>query len=279
MISFFASESYIGRSYSRHQKELVTRNVSSRIRAEEMSEYLGAKLNPKEGFENDICIHVKPRDFSKVRDGDWVDILDGVDLVSKIKARPKVKAIAASRCSFEYFKKLLPNELVLIPSHHVNIDRVRRERTEASIGGFTGVPSPAGFELYRDIAERVKKVGFDFKTCWDYKTRQDAVDFYKSIDLFIYAEWIGGDSPFKIPTKMMNAGSFGVPAISISPTDLQGNEEIKGYFVRVNSLEELLPAVERFKDPAYYGEWVDKVLTKSEEYHISRIAELYRKLT
>ena len=278
MISFFAAESYVGHSYSKHQKELVTRNVSSRIRAEEMSAYLGAKLNPKEGFENDVCIHVKPKDFSKVRDGDWVDILDGTDLISKLKARPKVKAIAASTCGFEYFKKILPNELVLIPSHHVNQERIRRTRTEISIGGFTGVPSPAGFKLYEDIAEKMKGIGFDFKTCWDYKTRQDAVDFYKSIDLFIYAEWVGGDSPFKIPTKMMNAGSFGVPSVSISSTPLQGNKEIEGYYIRAFDVEDMLFKAVAFKDKEYHKAWADKVTKFSENYHIERIAELYRRL-
>jgi hypothetical protein len=279
MISFFASESYVGRSYSRNQKELVTRNVSSRIRAEEMSAYLGAKLNPKDGYDKDVCIHVKPRDFSKVRDGDWVDILDGSNLIYSLRSRPKVKVISASTCQYEYLKLILPNELVLIPSHHVNHDNVRRERTEICIGGYTGVPSPAGFALYEDIAKRIKPSGFDFKTCWDYKTRQDAVNFYKNIDVFIYAEWIGGDSPFKIPTKMMNAGSFGVPAISISEKDLQGNKEIEGYYTRINNVNMLPSVIGKFKDPVYYKEMSDRALKKSEDYHISKIAELYKKLT
>ena len=278
MISFFALPSYVGKSYSKHAPESTARRVSSRIRAEEMAEYLGAKLNPTEGFEKDVCIHVKPKDLSKVRDGDWVDVLDGVDLVGKLRHRPKVKVITAAQCQHEYLKGALPNETTLIPSHHLNQERVKRERREISVGGFTGVPSPEGFKLYAGIAEKMKEIGFDFKTCWDYKTRQDAVDFYKSIDLFIYAEWIGGDSPFKIPTKMMNAASFGVPSISISSTKLQGNKEIEDYYVRAFDIEDMLFKALAFKDMSYHKAWADKVAKFSENYHIEHISELYRKL-
>ena len=34
--------------------------VSSLIRGNQMAEYLGGKLNPTEGYENDVCIYVKP---------------------------------------------------------------------------------------------------------------------------------------------------------------------------------------------------------------------------
>ncbi len=82
MISIFALPSYIGRGYHAHVPLHATR-LSSRIRAEEMAAYLGAKLNPTEGFENDVCIYVKPRTFDQIRDGDWVDFLDGGKIIIK----------------------------------------------------------------------------------------------------------------------------------------------------------------------------------------------------
>lgn len=279
MISFFAIPSYIGTSYSKNQKDLLARRVSSRIRAEEMAEYLGAKLNPTEGFEDDVCIHVKPRNLTNVRDGDWLDFLDGGIFERWLRHRPGIKIIAASQHSYDYLNTVYPNEIVLIPSHHLNMERTRRERTKVSIGGFTGVSSPAGFKLYDDIAQRMKTVGFDFKTCWDYKTRQDAVDFYKSIDIFIYAEWVGGDGNFKIPTKMINAMSFGIPSVSVSSSKLQGNKEIEDHYIWVKDVDDMLDKVQAFKDESYHEAWANKIIKFSENYHIEKIAELYRKLT
>ena len=279
MISFFALPSYVGKSYSKRQKDLITRRVSSRIRAEEMSKYLGAKLNPTEGYENDACIHVKPKNLSSVRDGDWLDFLDGGSFEKDLKHRPGVKIIAASQHEQDYLKSVYPNEVTLIPSHHLNIERVRREREEINVGGYIGVSSIGAFKLYADLAERLKSIGFGFTTCFDFKTRQDAVDLYRNIDLFIYGEWVGGDGHFKIPTKMINAMSFGVPSISISPTPLQGNKEIEGYYVRANDIEDMLIKAKEFQNESYYKGWADKVVEFSENYHIEKVAELYRRLT
>jgi len=278
MINFFALPSYVGTSYSKHQPDLTTRRVSSRIRAEEISEYLGAKLNPTEGYENDVCIHVKPKDLSKVRPGDYLDFLDGGEFERELGSRPGIIIIAASRHSFEYLNSTYSNEVILIPSHHLNFERVRRERNEVNIGGYIGVSSPEAFKLYEGIATKLKDVGFNFSTCFDFKTRKDAVDFYKNIDVFVYAEWIGGDGDFKIPTKMINAMSFGVPSISISPQPLKGNKEIEGYYVRANNVEDMLEKIQEFKDEDYYRQWSDKIIEFSENYHIEKIAELYRKL-
>lgn len=279
MISFFAQPSYIGNSYSKNQKEKTTRRVSSRIRAEEMSEYLGAKLNPTSGYEDDVCIHVKPENLNNVKDGDWVDYLDGGRFERFLRHRPLVKIIAASQCSYDYLKNEYPNEVTLIPSHHLNIERSRRDRKEVTIGGYIGVSSLGAFKLYENIAERMKEVGFEFITCFDFKTRQDTIDFYKKIDLFIYAEWVGGDGIFKIPTKMINGMSFGIPSISISSHPLQGNREIEGHYVRADNVEEMLKEALKFKDEKYYDAWSKEVIDFSENYHISKIAELYRRLT
>lgn len=278
MISFFALPSYVGTSYSKHQKDLIARRVSSRIRAEEMAEFLGAKLNPTGGYEHDVCIHVKPKDLCAVSDGDYVDFLDGGCFERSLRKRPLVKIIAASQHSFEYLKTIYPNEIVLIPSHHLNQERIKRERKEISVGGYIGVSSPGAFKLYAELAEKLKAVGFDFKTCFDFKTRQDAVDLYKNIDIFIYAEWVGGDGHFKIPTKMINAMSFGVPSISISPSQLMGNKEIEGYYVWAKDVDDMLVKAQAFKDEGYHKAWADKVIKFSENYHISKIAELYKNL-
>lgn len=277
MISIFAVPSYVGKSYSRHAPESSARRLSSRIRGDEMAEYLGARLNPTSGYENDVCIHVKPRDFDKVRNGNWVDFLDSSrGYMAVLGNRPKVKVIAASQCSYDCLKENLTNEIVLIPSHHINQERIKRERNEISVGGYIGSPSPEAFKMYNEIEAALKKIGFDFVTCFDYKDRHDAVNLYKQVDLFIIGAWVGDDSPHKIPTKIINAASFGIPSIAYP---LRGYKEIEGNYVQARNISEMLVEVKKFKDKNYYNEWSNKVVEMAEKYHISKIADLYRKLT
>ena len=274
MISIFALPSYIGHSYAKNSPESA-RRLSSRIRGEEMAEYLGAKFNPTEGFENDVCIYVKPRDLSKIKDGSYVDFLDGEFRDYWFAKRPKIKIIAASQCSYEYFKKFT-NELFLIPSHHLNFDRLRRERKEIKVAGFIGVPSPEAFKKFDLIKEELKKIGIDFVVDFFHKTRQDAIDLYKKIDIFVHGDWDAYNHPHRIPTKIINAASFGIPSVAFP---LMGNKELEGYYLHAKNIEEMLERVEELKHQDTYEEWVNKILPMADNYHISKIAELYRQLT
>ena len=275
MISIFAAPSYIGHGYHAHVPLHATR-LSSRIRAEEMSAYLGAKFNPTKGFKDDVCIHVKPRTFDNIRNGDWVDFLDGdMGLEAQLRAHPKVKVITASQTSYEYLKNRLPNEIVLIPSHHLNMERARRERREISMAGYIGSPSVEAIQTYEEIAQQLKKVGYDFKTCFDYKERKDAMNLYKSIDLFVIG-FLDCNRPHIVPTKIVNAASFGIPTIA---KPILGYKELKGYYVPANNIEELLAEAKKFKDLKYYHHWAKEVSAMAEKYHIEKIAKLYRKLS
>ena len=55
--------------------------VSSMIRGDQIADYIGAKLNPSSGFEDDVCIYVKPHverppfDFKGKKS--YLDIVDG----------------------------------------------------------------------------------------------------------------------------------------------------------------------------------------------------------
>ncbi len=86
---------------------------------------------------------------------------------------------------------------------------------------------------------------------------------------------LGDPNPHKIPTKIINAASFGIPSIAYP---LRGYKEIEGYYVRASNMKELLTEVEKFKDKDYYKKWSGKVLKMSEKYHISEVAKLYKKL-
>ena len=275
MISIFALPAYIGHSYSKNSPESA-RRLSSRIRGEEMAEYLGAKFNPEESYDNDVKIYVKPRSLDYISDGSYVDFLDGEFRDYWLLKRPKIKVIAASQYSYDYFKSRLQNEIFLIPSHHLNNDRIKRDRKEIKVAGYIGAPSPEAFKRFDDIKEALKGIGIDLVTSFFFKTKQDALDLYKQIDIFIHGDWDSLDHPFRIPTKIVNAASFGIPSLAYP---MMGNKELEGYYLHAKNMKEMLMQVEKLKDPSFYNSVVKEIVPMSERYHISRIAELYQKLS
>ena len=277
MISIFARPSFIGNRFPRHTKDSSLLRISSAVRAEELASLIGARLNPTSGYEGDVIIHVKPRKLKLVRDGEYVDFLDGGKDLNSLKDRPGVKIIAASQSSYEYLKANFPNEIILIPSHHINFERLQHVRTSTNVlqCGYTGSPSPITFRLYKDIGKRLEAAGLAFKTCFDYKHRRDSVNFYQSIDVMVIGDFVGDDSVHKIPTKIINAASFGVPTVAYP---LQGYKEIEGFYVRATTKEELVAEVLRFRDTRYYNAFSQKVREMADRYHINNIAKLYEQL-
>jgi len=271
MISFFALDAYIGKSYSKHGPDSV-RRLSSRIRGEEVASYLGAKYNPTEGYENDVCIYVKPKNIDEVPDGQWVDLLDGTYLVHSLRRRPKVKVITASQYSYEFQKEHYPNEVVLIPHHHINVDRVKRTRKEIKVAGYIGVPSPDKYERFKEIESRLKDIGIEFVTEFLFKTRQDALDFYNKIDIFVFGDWDWFDHPHRIPTKIINAASFGIPSVAFP---CMANKELEGMYVPARNMDETIADVEKLKDEKFYQEMVDKIVPMTEGYHIENVSKRY----
>jgi hypothetical protein len=272
MISIFALDSYIGHSYSKNSPESV-RRLSSRIRGEEMAQYLGAKYNPSE--RDGVCIYVKPRNLDIIKDGDYVDFLDGEFRWEWFRKRPKIKIIAASLYSYEFFKTHLLNEVIFIPSHHLNVNREHRTRNEIRVCGYIGSPSPAVFKRFDEIKERLKEIGMDLVVSWFFRTKDDALDLYKQIDIFIMGDWDGYDHPFRIPTKIINAASFGIPSVGFP---MIGNKELEGYYIKANNMDETIMGVSLLKYKKTYNELVEKIIPMSENYHISKIANEYRKL-
>lgn len=110
MISFNARPSYWARG---HTREEYLHRLSTRVRGEDVVEYLGGKFN-KSREKDDVYIFVKPRHLGPVNDGDYVDVLDGVNVIPLLKEHPKVKVIAMSEVHYNYLKKELNNEITLI---------------------------------------------------------------------------------------------------------------------------------------------------------------------
>lgn len=275
MIAIFARPSYLGNLYPKHTAELNTHRLSSRIRGEEIAQYAGYKLN--EGVRGeDTFVWVKPTGFKHIQDGDYVDLLDGLigDREEMLKERPGINIIAASENSQKYLVDSgFPNKIVLIPHQHINIENKLRYRDKVVRCGYIGSPSPQAFKMYETIGEHLKKIGMEFITCFNYKTRQDAIDFYMSIDILVVGPW-NDTNPHKLPTKIINAASFGIPSIAYP---LPGYKEIDEYYHHADgSVEELFEAVNGLRKA--YTAHSDVALFMSKKYHISKIAKLYEQL-
>jgi len=272
MISFFYRHSFLGTQHRTNEVHIL--RLGSEIRGKQIADYLGAKHNPVSGFEKDVCIHVKPVNLSRVRDGDWVDIADGGRLWIALNDRPKINVITHSEYIYGYLKDKLVNKMVCIPQQHLNWENDLRDRDNVTTAGYIGSASNIAFKIYDEIKDRLAEIGLQFITCWDYKDRQDAVNFYKKIDLLVVGCW-KDNNLYKTATKMINAASFGIPSIAMR---LLGYKEFEGNYVPINNVDEIVEEAKKFKDADYYKGWADKGLKASEKYHICEIAKKYEEL-
>jgi len=263
-----------------NSSDLVIVRLSSEIRAKQIAEYIGGKYNPKSGYENDVCVYVKPGNLSRIRDTDYVDFSDGlyVGLIDMLKQRPKIRVLAHSTYLYKYLKERLPNEIIYLPQQHLNWERAKRDRKEVTTGGYIGSPSPISIKLNTEVKEALQKIGMDYLMWYNWRSREDAIDFYKKIDFLVIYGYGNSDeyNPCAQPTKMINAASFGVPSLANWQV---GYEEFEGYYTRFKTIEELVSEVQKLKDKDYYDKYVEKIIPKAEEYHISKTAERYKQLT
>lgn len=273
MISFFAKNTY---SLTDGESGDFLQRVSSRIRAEEISNYLGARLNPTDNYENDVCIYVKPHSLGHIKDGSYIDVLDNKYGVEQLKDRPGLKVIAMSASHYDELKKELANKITLIPHHHINIERSKRSRKKIEVCGYVGPPSAFHRHENEGIKSQLKQVGLKFEPLHHYQTRKDIINYYQKIDIQVIAYFNYYDkSPYRHPTKIINAASFGIPTIA---APILGYKEIKGYYVPIKNMRQLHGEAEKMKDKKYYNKWSEKVMVEAEKYHIEKIAELYKKL-
>ncbi len=136
--------------------------------------------------------------------------------------------------------------------------------------------SPLADQVYGEIKKRLAKVGIDFLTYYHFQNRQDVVDFYKRLDLQVIGNFgFSPDNPFRHPNKIINAASFGIPTITFP---MLGYQEFDSNYIPIRSIDELEAAVEKLKNKAYYGKFASKIAKAAEKYHISKIAEKYKKL-
>ena len=275
MISFFANPTRYGMTHSCRNNHLL--RGSSQTRGEQISAYLGAKLNPTE-YENDVCVYVKPASLKDIKDGAYIDIcVENKRLLLELPNRPKLNIIVLTKLAYDYLKSRgFKNKIVIIPCFSCNYERFVRDRKEVTTVGVIGSPDSFDYPT-EEFRERMKEIGLEFITYYKFRCREDCADFFKKID--IQVSWNKSrDSTkiFKDAVRLINAASYGIPTVAYPEYYLQAFE---GYYIRIKTIDQMVSEIKRLKDdPAYYKAWSDKLIPFGERYHISKIAELYKQL-
>jgi hypothetical protein len=267
-LSFFAKPARWNESRQRLEQG------SSIIRGEQIATYLGAKLNPAEGYENDVCIYVKPSIDTKFVKHSYIDILDVSSDTIVAFTKLRIPIILASLMAYEIFLEACKeNKFIFIPQHHCNYERFKRDRKEVITVGIVGYHASFMYPM-EEVKKRLKEVGMELLIENRALNRLDVVNFYKKIDLQIV--WVKNAWIAKNSMKLYNAASFGIPTVGLKQ---QNYKEFEGYYVPVGSMDEMIKELVKFKeDKKYYTEYSSRIIVKAEEYHISNIAKLYKEL-
>jgi len=260
------------------------KRLSSTVRGEQIAQAIGAKFNPKSGYQDDVCIYIKPvldenGDFKFEGKSSYLDICDNIKFVELVKKHLELSVIAASEWNYELLKRLLPNtKIVLIPQQHCNYERKKRVRKEITVVGAIGSWGILG-DLPADLESRLHERGMKFIEFSQFFTREDVIDFYMQIDVQIIwrpSKDYGRDILMN-SLKLQNSASFGIPTICY---DEPVFKEMDGCYIPVKTLDEFFGQLDKLRsNPDLYDQYSKKCLEKAEEFHIEKIGELYKSLT
>ena len=274
-----------------------TRSGSGKCRGAQICNYINANANPADGYENDVCIWVKrpPHDLKKIPKYSYIDIVDGEKLFPFIRENPNIGVIASSIFSKNFLDELraskqIDNEVVLIPHHHCNYERIKRPERKIKTVGFIG--HHCKYEsLPKTLEKDLADIGLEFKYNVNFETRMDVSNFLQTIDIHIcnrnFTEISKTDrilrknpmryAMLKNHLKLANSGSFGIPTVSYQETSFK--DEFDGCFVEALNPEDIIIQCKRLKeDSAYYNDIANKAMERAEQFHIENIAPLYYSL-
>jgi len=241
---------------------------SGEIRGRQMAEHFKARLNPPEwNYDFDIHIWVKqePADLS-LPGAHFLDVLDEHRRIPWLLEHPECGVIASSATGHEYLARVLGRDDVhLIPQHHVNAERVRRDRDEIKVAGVVGGPGAIQCDV-EELRRVLAALGLEFRWLRRFRNPSEIVDFYAGLDVQIV--WRKQDRPLKNPLKIINAASFGIPTVGHPEVAYR---EVEGYYWPVTDLGELPGVIERLRG----GFDAQRLADKAEEYHIENVAPLY----
>jgi glycosyltransferase involved in cell wall biosynthesis len=270
-----------------------TAGGASTIRGYQMAQYLGAKSNPKTGYEDDICVYVKKIYTKTYPKHAYLDILDAPEAITYAKNHPDLGIIADTQIAQKYIAGVLGRQdIVLIPHHHCNYERFVRPDREVKTVGIIGSKKAFQYPI-EEIRTKLAALGLellydgDYWPLYDNKPnhlgkdgREKVVNFYKKVDIQIawrLKAWSPSYEPLSRPLKLMNAGSFGIPTVAYPERSYV--DEWDGCFLPAADIQELIYLVNGLRENHFfYQQIAKKTLRRAEDYHISKIAKLYQDL-
>ncbi|KKL84833.1 hypothetical protein LCGC14_1960790 [marine sediment metagenome] len=213
----------------------------------------------------------------------YMDLIDDQNIVAIAKAFPTVRLIVLTDLMRDYLCDKVPNDIFVIPEHTCNFKQEIRDRKEVTTVGYVG--SSQCFDLDLDQIHAVlREIGLDFK--WlicetDNVTREDVVDFYKTIDIQVAFRLPDKDMRppvFRNPLKVFNAGSFKIPTVAfpeMSYTLCAGTN-----FLEAIDAPSLIDKCYQLKhDESLYNFYAERSYKWAQQFDVEKIARLYAKLS
>ena len=254
----------------------------------QVAKAIGAKINPKEGYENDLCIYAKVIPLVNIPKHAYMDVNDAPRALHWMQEHPEVGVIAVSEVQKEYLEKELGRkDIHLIPHHHCNYERFRRVDRPVEVVGIIGSQNAFQFPI-KEFRNRLKGLGLTLKYDENYwekygkspDPRKSVIDFYKTIDIQVAwrpTAWSPGYDPLRNPLKLSNAGSFGIPTIAYPEPSYM--REWAGSFIPAKTIEDVYHQLRELKtNPTLYKIMSERTMETAEKYHMDHIKQLYLKL-
>ncbi len=268
----------------------ITNNLwsSSRIRGEQLAKATGGVCNKLSIEYGSTIVLIKmwptnPEALGKFKNI-YADMVDSDGCLEEISKYPHVNIIAISALAKQYLECRVTNRVILIPEHHCNFENFIRTRKIVRVVGYVGSKASLDLDVIL-LARKLKQIDLEFKVlfCDDITvTREDVVNFYKTIDIqicFRLPRILKNMPPeMKNPLKIYNAGSFKIPTVAYP--ELNYVKECDASFRVAYNLNDLVSKCKELKTEKWlYDKMVDRSYEIAKNHHIDKIVPLYKELT
>jgi hypothetical protein len=255
-----------------------------------VADVIGARCNPPgHTVRDDVVIGVKmspnlirhDKLIPRAQMGDYyLDFIDHHTCLDWLSHWPETKVIVCSRSGEQWLKERIGSPLFFIPQHHCNVERERRPLDRpVRVVGYVGVKPADGVTWPDQIETAVRKMGLEMRWFTDYQDRADVVDAYRQID--IQLGWREGMVEkllhLKNPMKVISAASYGIP--TVAKREPAYELEVKDQYLGCDTIAEAADSIFQLAfDRLLYLDYANTLPTFAEPYHLTRIAEQFRRL-
>lgn len=279
-----------------------SRRGSARCRGNDIAERMGMPCDIAEHTvtSNDTVITVKcliPKmlDIAKKVYIDLVDTRDAIfNNAHGLVANPKANFITMTPTGAKSVRQRHnpAGEVIWIPHTHCNDENLLRPvNREVKNVVYTGIAAGFPMDLWSEFAEKLKAVGMNpvrhenivMNPKDPARNRKRCQDIYYNADIavaFRHEEHLSHHGPeMKCPTKLNNAGSFGVPSIAYPEFAFRYNYIMPGGYIAVDSIDSMVEKCIALRDnPKLYSDVAQNALLAAKFAHISNVVTFYERL-